>query len=134
AGSASRFTVVGGALHLGPRAQDEGRAVVPGVPVLLAQPLHHRPGVPFLGDPHQGAQEATALDLELGLGVAGDGQVVRHRALSWRRAARAGPAGSARRPACRPPAPTARRPAAAPRPRPWPARWTRWSAAAATCA
>ena len=57
------------------RAEDERRAVVPRVPVLLAQPVDDRAGGALVLDPGERAQEAGPLDLDLGLAVARDGQV-----------------------------------------------------------
>ena len=75
---AGRLAVVAGALHVTGRAEHERRAVVPGVPVPLAQPLHDGPRGRLVGDPLDGAQEARPLHLDLGHDPAGGSEVGRH--------------------------------------------------------
>ena len=54
-------------LGVGVRAEDEGRAVMPGVPVPLARRLDHLPGRRLVSDPLQPAAEprAPCLDLDV---------------------------------------------------------------------
>src|SRR6478609_1494159 len=77
-GSARRLAVVGRALDRTVRAQHEGRAVVPGVPVLTPQRGDEGAGVVLGRDPAQRAEEARPAVLDLGGRVAGDGDVRRH--------------------------------------------------------
>ena len=64
-GRPGRLTVVAGARGAGVRAEDEGRAVVPGVPVPLARRLDHLPGRRLVSDPLQPAAEPRAPRLDL---------------------------------------------------------------------
>ena len=69
---ARRLAVVAGALDVAVRAEHERRAVVPGVPVLAAEPLDDGAGGVLVGDPLDAAQEPGALTSVSAVAVAGD--------------------------------------------------------------